>query len=119
MSQLITQGAMLQCSMGTSPSTLQVTPEKRVNSNQLPVATITDCVPTKNIMPFGMCQSLTNPQVQAATAAAAGALTPQPCLPVTVGAWTPGSPTIKVAGQPVLVPQSQCRCTWGGIVTIK
>ena len=119
MSELITQGAMLQCSMGTSPAILQVTPEKRVNSGQVPVATVADCVPMKNITPFGMCQSINNPQVQAATAAAAGALTPQPCLPVIVGMWTPGSPIIKITGQPVLISQSQCRCSWGGSITIK
>lgn len=119
MSELVTQGAMLQCSMGTSPSSLQVTPEKRVNSKSQPAATVVDCVANKNIMPFGMCQSLNNPQVQAATTAAAGSLTPQPCIPAIVGNWTPGSPKVKIGGQAALTAQSQCRCSWGGVITIR
>ena len=119
MRNLVTQGAVLQCSMGVAPSILQVTPEKRVSGLSLPVATVTDCVPLKNIMPFGMCQSLSNPQVAAATAAALGALTPQPCVPVIVGTWLPGSPKVKITGQPALTKQSQCRCAWAGMITIK
>jgi hypothetical protein len=118
MSELVTQGTSLTCSMGSSPSTLQITPEKRVNSTGVPAATVQDCVAMKNIQSFGMCQSLSNPQVQAATTAAAGALTPQPCLPNIVGVWSPGSSTITIGNQPVLTPQSQCRCSWGGTIKI-
>lgn len=64
-------GAVCSCSFGMAPSTLMVTPEKKTVSS-MPVATIFDQVPMKNIMPFGMCQSLANPSVASATAAGAG-----------------------------------------------
>ena len=83
-------GAMCACSFGMTPSALMVTPENRVLSKGLPVATIMDFVPMKNILPFGMCQTLSNPQVAAATAAAFGVLTPIPCLPVVTAPWAPG-----------------------------
>ncbi|MFR4783268.1 MAG: DUF4280 domain-containing protein [Pilosibacter sp.] len=52
-------GAMCTCSFGMAPSTLMVTPEKKTVSS-MPVATIMDHVPMKNVMPFGMCQSMAN-----------------------------------------------------------
>ena len=61
---------MCTCSFGMAPSTLMVTPEKKTVSS-MPVATIMDHVPMKNVMPFEMCQSMANPAVAAATAAAA------------------------------------------------
>ena len=59
-----------------------------------------DNKPFVNILPFGMCMSLANPMVAAATAAALGALTPMPCIPVTPAPWVPGSPTVLVGGMP-------------------
>lgn len=68
-------GTVLQCSFGMAPSVLNVLPTARVISS-MPMASIADCVPLVNIMPFGMCSSMANPTVAAATAAAMGALTP-------------------------------------------
>lgn len=67
-------GTVLQCSFGMAPSVLNVLPTARVISS-MPMASIADCVPLVNIMPFGMCSSMANPTVAAATAAAMGALT--------------------------------------------
>lgn len=80
---------MCTCSFGMAPSTLMVTPEKKTVSS-MPVATIMDHVPMKNVMPFGMCQSMANPAVAAATAAAFGVLTPMPCIPGDPGAVVTG-----------------------------
>ena len=95
-----------------------VTPENRVNAGKQPAATIMDNIPMKNIMPFGMCQSLANPQVAAATTAASGVLTPQPCIPVIPAPWAPGSPTVLIGNKPALNNSSQCMCTWAGVITI-
>jgi hypothetical protein len=92
MATLVTNNAAIQCSFGTTPGQLLVMPEGRTNGSSAPAATIMDNVPMKNIMPFGMCTTLSNPQVAAATSAAQGVLTPQPCIPVTTAPWTPGSP---------------------------
>lgn len=97
MGMCVCGGAVLSCPFGMAPSILMVTPEKKV-VNSMPLATIVDNKPFVNIMPFGMCSSIANPQVAAATAAALGALTPMPCLPVISAPWTPGSPTVLIGG---------------------
>lgn len=111
-------GAMLTCSFGMAPSSLTVLPAARVMS-KMPMATIMDQVPMLNILPFGMCSSMANPTVSAATAAALGVLTPMPCIPVIPAPWTPGSPTILVGGKPCLNQNSQCMCAYGGVIKIQ
>ena len=69
MGKLVCSGAMLKCSFGMAPGTLNVLPLNCVMSGA-PSANIMDNVPMMNIMPFGMCQSMANPMVAAATAAA-------------------------------------------------
>ncbi len=64
--------AQIACSFGTTPSVLTVLPVNRVNVGHQPAATIMDHQPLVNIAPFGMCLSLANPQVVAATSADAG-----------------------------------------------
>ena len=118
MPPLVAMGAMLQCSFGVAPSSLTITPENMSNVTNKPIATIMDNIPMKNIMPFGMCQSLANPQVAAATSAAAGVLTPQPCVPVIPAPWTPGSPTVMIKNKPALNASSTCMCNWAGVITI-
>ncbi|HSK38195.1 MAG TPA: DUF4280 domain-containing protein [Arenibaculum sp.] len=110
-------GAMMQCSFGTAPSTLNVLPVNRVNAGGAPAANIMDFAPIVNIPPFGMCTSLANPTVAAATAAALGVLTPMPCVPVTTP-WVPGAPTVLLANMPTLNDSSKCMCAWAGVISI-
>ena len=70
-----------------------------------------------NVPPFGMCMSLSNPQVASATAAAE-VLTPQPCLPVLVSPWSPGSAQVTINEVSALDDSCQCTCTWAGVVTV-
>jgi hypothetical protein len=118
MGSLVVSGAALQCSMGASPGSLTVLPNGRVSANQMAVATVMDFAPTTNVAPFGMCTTLSNPQVASATSAAQGVLTPQPCMPVTTSPWTGGSQKVTVGGLPALTDQSKCTCTWGGQISI-
>lgn len=111
-------GAVCQCSFGVAPSSLVVTPENKVMVSNMPVATIMDNVPMKNIMPFGMCSSLANPTVASATAAALGVLTPMPCIPVTTAPWAPGSTTVLIANKPALNNSSKLMCAYGGVISI-
>ena len=110
--------ASTMCSFGVAPGTLNVLPINRVMVEGRPAANIMDHQPMLNIMPFGMCTSLSNPTVAAATAAALGVLTPMPCIPVTAAPWVPGAPTTLVANQPALTQSSQCMCAWGGVIAI-
>lgn len=114
----VCNGAMCACSFGMAPSALVVTPEKRVMLGGMPMATIMDFTPMKNIMPFGMCSSPANPQVAAATAAALGVLTPMPCLPVIPALWMPGSPTVLVGNMMALNHTSKLMCAYGGVIQI-
>lgn len=120
MGSAVVSGAVLQCSMGASPGSLSVVPPGgRVSANQLAMATIMDFAPTTNVAPFGMCTTVSNPQVASATSAAQGVLTPQPCVPVTTGPWSPGSDKVTVGGVPALTDSSTCACMWGGTITVK
>lgn len=118
MPPLVANGATLKCSFGAAPSTMVVTPENKVMGTMAPIATIADQVPMKNIMPFGMCSSPSNPTVIAATAAALGVLTPMPCVPVIAAPWTPGAPTVKLKVLPALGATSKCMCNWAGVIEV-
>jgi hypothetical protein len=118
MGQLVVNGAVMQCSFGLAPASLIALPVKAVNGSKVPAANIMDNKPMANIPPFGMCQSPTNPQVAAATAAAGGVLTPQPCIPVTTAPWVPGSPTVMIGKQPALNNSSKLMCNWAGVISI-
>ncbi len=117
MGQLVCGGAMLQCSFGVAPSSLMVLPANRVMT-AMPIANIMDNKPMVNILPFGMCQSMANPTVAAATAAKFGVMTPMPCVPATAAPWAPGSPTVLVANLPALNSTSKCMCNWGGVISV-
>ncbi len=114
----VAAGAMLQCSFGAAPSALAVLPQNRVLCGGPPAATIQDNVPMMNVPPFGMCSSPANPAVAAATAAAAGVLTPMPCVPVIPAPWLPGSPTVLIGNMPALDNNSKLMCAWGGVIQI-
>jgi hypothetical protein len=114
----VVSGAVLTCSFGVAPSTLTVLPANRVNCSKMPAANIMDFAPMANIASFGMCMSPANPQVAAATAAALGVLTPQPCIPATTTPWTPGAATVTIGEMPALDNVSTCMCMWAGVITI-
>jgi hypothetical protein len=118
MPQQVVNGAQMACSMGMAPSALVVLPANKVNCGNVPAANIMDHVPMTNIMPFGMCQSPSNPDVATATTAAAGVLTPMPCVPATSAPWTPGAATVMLGNQPALDSTSTCNCEWAGVITI-
>lgn len=117
MGKLVTSGAMMMCSFGVAPSTLNVLPVNKVIGGA-PTANIMDNKPFVNIPPFGMCMSIANPAVAAATAAALGVLTPMPCIPVIPAPWAPGSPQVMIGGMPALNDMSKCMCAWAGVIQI-
>ena len=112
MSAFVTEGAVMTCPMGASPSTLQVTSQRKVLCNGKRVATLQDAS-MANIGSFGMCSSIANPQVASATAAAMGVLTPQPCMFSSAGSWIPEQAKVLVDGKPALTNGATIMCTTG------
>ena len=111
MSLIAATGAVMTCAFGTAPSNLTVTSQTKCMVEGKPAGTIQDASMV-NIAPFAMCTSLANPQVAAATAAALGVLTPQPCMP-QVTSWIPAHPKILIGGKPCLTADCTCICTNG------
>jgi hypothetical protein len=114
MASQVCTGATLQCSFGTAPSTFAAS---GLDVSATAAAGVVSDVASSNVPPFGLCTSLANPQVAAATSAASNVLTPQPCMPV-LSPWTPGSAEVTIGGVPALDDSSQCSCSWGGAVTV-
>lgn len=120
MALCVCMGATMMCSFGMAPSVLNVLPTGKTICTPagLPLATVMDNKPFVNIMPFGMCQSMANPAVASATAAALGVLTPMPCTPVIPGPWTPGCTTLMLGGKPVLHQNCKLMCAYAGVIQI-
>ncbi|MEA4988138.1 MAG: DUF4280 domain-containing protein [Anaerovorax sp.] len=111
-------GAQLICSFGCSIGSLMVIPQNRIFCEGQPMAAITDHAPMVNILPFGMCSSLGNPNVAAATAAAQGVITPMPCIPLTLAPWSPGKLNLFFGNMPALTCESKLMCAYGGVISI-
>ncbi len=115
MGKLVGTGAALRCSRGAKPSTFSASGQKVSVPQAAGVITDTSA---QSIPPFGTCMSLSNPQVKAATSAAGGVLTPQPCLPVVSAPWTPGSAHVTIGAVAALDDASHCACKWAGQITV-
>lgn len=117
MGKFVTAGALLRCSFGMAPSNFMVPDPTRPKVQGKPVGNIGDNKPMMNIMPFGMCRSMANPQVASATAAACGVLTPMPCMPVIAAPWMPGGKEM-IKQMPALLNNCKCMCNWGGNISV-
>jgi len=117
MPQQVCTTALLQCTFGLAPSVFNATP-KQVNTSNLAAGNIMDNKPLANIPPFGMCNSLANPAVASATAAAMGVLTPMPCTPMFPAPWIPGVPTVLIRHLPALDNTCKLMCAYMGVVTV-
>lgn len=112
-------GASLQCTMGSANQKLIVLPQHRVQLNNKFKANIGDCKPFVNVPPFGMCKSMANPAVAAATAAAMGVLTQMPCTPACA-MWIGGKTDVLVDGMPALMKGDKAVCPLGaGMIEVK
>ena len=113
----VTEGASLACSFGAAPSTLATPPDRALRLGNRRLALVSDHTPD-SVPPFGMCSAPGNPQVAAATAAAGGALTPQPCAPALDGPWQPGGHAVRAGQRAPLDEGCTCACRWGGVVSV-
>lgn len=113
----VTEGATIRCAMGAAPASLVVLPDRTLRLGGKRLALVSDHS-AANIPPFGMCRSLMNPQVSAATAAANGVLTPQPCVPAVDSPWSPGAASSRGASGAVLDGSCSAQCRWGAVISI-
>lgn len=114
----VCSGAMMKCTMGTSPATLTVLPDRMVFLAGQLMANIGDNKPMANLAPFGLCRSLGFPATASATAAALGTLTPMPCMHNTPAPWIGGKTDYLIKGQPALLKSCTCQCMWGGTISL-
>ena len=120
MSSIVVDGAILKCPFGAAPCRLSVTSQIKCLADNKPVATLMDMNGIVNISGFGMCQSLANPQVAGATAAALGVLTPQPCMFNPAGPWMNVSTKVLADNKPCLSSDSRIICAMGmGMITVE
>ena len=114
----VCSGAMMRCTMGSSPAKLTVLPSRTVFLAGQPMANISDHKSMVNLAPFGLCRSLGYPATASATAAAHGHLTPMPCMHNTPAPWMVGKMDYLVKGQPALLQSCKCQCMWGGTISL-
>jgi hypothetical protein len=117
MPKQVCTGAAMTCSFGAAPSSFIATP-RPVQTSSMTAGVITDNIPIANIPPFGMCTTVSNPAVAAATAAALGVLTPMPCVPVLPAPWAPGVPNVLITSIPALDDTCKLACAWAGVISI-
>ena len=110
-------GAELQCNCGDNNSIYTVLPTKKILINNKPLAVISDTKPMINIKPFGLCKSMANPTVAAATAANKGKLQKMPCVPNIVEPWSDG---IKhfLSKEQTPCNLSKVKCLYSGIIRV-
>ena len=114
----VCNGAQMVCTMGTSNAVLVVLPERRILLDGQPQANIMDYKPMTNIPSFGLCISLANPVVAAATAANLGRLQPMPCVPNTTSPWQKGHEKLLLKNFPALCMDDKLTCAWAGTISI-
>lgn len=117
MAKQVVTTAVLQCTFGAAPSVFSATP-KMIKSGGQDAGNIMDHKPMLNIKPFGVCSCPAFPATATATTAAAGVLTPMPCVPNTLAPWVPGSPTVPLQNSPALNDTSKLMCSWGGVISV-
>lgn len=115
----VVAGAKMKCSFGDKEAILTAPFSHGYYCNEKPVLNIMDFKPMVNIMSFGMCSSMTNPTVAAATAAANGKLQKMPCIPMVVTPWLNGKMDVMVENQPAILNNSKNMCVYCGQITIE
>lgn len=114
----VVMGACAECSFGSMSDRLILPLSHGVFIKGKAQLNIMDFKPFLNILPFGMCSSLLNPAVAAATAAKNGVLQKMPCTPVVVTPWMSGKTDKLVENFPALLNKSTNMCLFAGYISI-
>ncbi|WP_166246596.1 DUF4280 domain-containing protein [Paenibacillus turpanensis] len=115
----VVAGAVLRCSCGTMMNRLKMPLSHGVYIKGKAQMNIMDYQPQLNIAPFGMCATIQNPAVDAATKANNNILTMMPCTPIVSMPWANGKEDQLVDGQPALMNKCTATCQYKGIITIE
>lgn len=115
----VVAGAKLSCSKGNQVSTLNMPISHGVYTKNKAQMNTMDFKPYENIQPFGLCHSLANPTVAAATAANNGVLTPKPCTPMITMPWINGKVDQLIDNHPALTNQSTNMCLYCGTIRVE
>ncbi|CAM3599522.1 DUF4280 domain-containing protein [Marinicrinis lubricantis] len=115
----VVAGAVLTCNCGTMRTRLTMPLSHGVYIKEKAQMNVMDYKPNVNIMPFGLCCTIKNPEVDEATKANNHVLTPMPCKPVIQMPWTNGKSDKIIEGQPALLSKSTTTCIHQGIITIE
>ncbi|MDC0344780.1 DUF4280 domain-containing protein [Alphaproteobacteria bacterium] len=99
---MVGMGAIIECSEGGAPVPYKVLPENMVMATAGPAGCVLDFKPVVNVGTFGKC-SILKPPV---------------CVPVIVGPWKPGAPTVLVGGKPAVNKDAKCNCALGGEIKV-
>ncbi|MEO7248279.1 MAG: DUF4280 domain-containing protein [Novosphingobium sp.] len=98
----------IACTGCPIPNALLVTSQLTVLNEGPQRATIADCIPMVNVMPFGPCAFTPAPPSPSGG----------PCIPKPVGMWKPGSATTFVAKIPALRQTDTLQCGMGGTIMV-
>ncbi|WP_082798950.1 DUF4280 domain-containing protein [Metasolibacillus sp. FSL H7-0170] len=115
----VVAGATLSCSEGDQTSTLQLPVSHGVFLKNKAKMNEMDFQPNVHVQPFGLCQTLANPAVAAATAANNGVLKPMPCTPVLTMPWINGKSDQLIENSPALTTQSTNMCLYCGTIRVE
>ena len=115
----VVAGAQLSCSQGDQTSILKMPVSHGVYTKNKAQMNTMDYKPNVNIQPFGLCQTLSNPTVAAATAANNGVLKPMPCTPVVTMPWINGKSDQLIERFPALTNQSTNMCLYCGTIKVE
>lgn len=115
---VVGESSIIKCAFGLVPTPLIVLPDRTVTAEVMLMGNIIDMIPLFNIVTFGECISLVNPEVLAATIAALGVLVPMPCIPVIVDPWISEAIDVMVEGPPAIDETAIIMCLWAGVIHI-
>ena len=106
--QVIAAKSQIACTGCPIPHPLIVTSHSTVVNSQVLRATIADCNPITNIVPFGPCAFTPAPPSPSGG----------PCIPKPLGMWSPGSSTTIVSKFPALRQTDVLQCAMGGTIMV-
>jgi hypothetical protein len=119
MDSYVVEGATLKCNFGDSTSKLKIPIKHEIYINDKTQANMMDYIPMANIMPFGMCCSLSNPTVATATSAAGGVLQKMPCIPALSAPWVCCKNDVLIDKFPAVLKSSKLMCAWLGVIKVE